>query len=244
MTSLLIRKCRFIAMRFFLIISSVYIPVGWCAGFGIDATRVILQQRSGTESVSIRNTSETPYLVRSVVLDDEWKPVKGLAVNPSVVRLDANGNAVLRVVYSPEMALPQDRESVFYFHSTVVASGAQAEQPSDLNNGAVKIAMGTRIKLFVRPPGISAPKKETFAKLVISKEGEGIKVDNPTPYYVTLVGVTVDDHKVEIPRDSHMVAPFGSQTYALSEKLPMEKVVWSIINDVGGEVSYRGAVKK
>lgn len=243
MLNLFVSKCRLMAMRAFILLSCIYMPFAWSSGFGIDTTRVIIEQQAGSANVFLRNTSDTPYLVRAEVLDAAWQPVKGFSVNPGLLRMDADSKSVVRVLHSPIIPLPQDRESVFYLHCTVIASGAEIEQRSELNKAALKVAVGTRIKLFYRPTGIVAPKKDIFAKLVITKQQGGLRVDNPTPYNVSLDSLSVDGYKLNLSRELHMIAPFSQQTFTVDRKLPMKEVTWTIVNDVGGYVSYQGAIQ-
>ncbi|HEH9401918.1 TPA: molecular chaperone [Aeromonas sobria] len=245
MLKFLITQYRFTAMNIMILFWCGYIPLAWGAGFGIDATRVILEQKAGSATVSLRNTSDTPYLVRVSILDDDWKEVKGFNINPSILRMDGGSKSVVRVLYSPYFKLPQDRESVFYFHSTVIASGVEIDELTEINKGSLKVAVGTRVKLFFRPPAIGAPKKETFAKLKFTKDKmiDGLHVENQTPYHVSLLQVSVDDHKIRIPRENHMIVPYGKQTFSVKQKVSAKtKVQWSIINDLGAEVQYKGSI--
>lgn len=239
------RKERFVAVYVIFLFFYGYVPLARAAGFGIDSTRVILEQQAGSATVYFRNTSDTPYLVRASVLDDKWKEVKGLVINPGIIRMDGDTKSAVRLLYSPSFTLPQDRESVFYLHCTVIASGAELDELPEINKGTLKVAVGTRVKIFFRPPAIAAPKKENYQQLKFTKDSVsgGLHVENPTPYHVSLLRISVDGDGIDIPREYHMIPPFGKQTYSIKENVSHHKIQWSVINDLGAEVVYNGVIE-
>ena len=80
--------------------------------------------------------------------------------------------------------LPQDRESVYYFNLREIP-------PRTDKANTLQIALQTRIKLFYRPAAI-VPSQQQLSnpwqqKLTLTRVGDQYRVNNPTPYYVTLV---------------------------------------------------------
>ncbi|RTG16348.1 molecular chaperone, partial [Serratia marcescens] len=126
--------------------------------------------------------------------------------------------------------LPQDRESLYYFNLREIPP--KSDKPNTL-----QIALQTRIKLFYRPSAIApqqnaAPWQE---QLTLSKQGDKYVVNNPTPYYVTLVdagarkgvaGVQGFEPLMVPPKSS---APLGVNASALGNG-----PVLTYINDYGG----------
>lgn len=80
--------------------------------------------------------------------------------------------------------LPQDRESLYYFNLREIPP--KSDKPNTL-----QIALQTRIKLFYRPTAI-VPSRADMAtpwqeQLTLTRQGDGYQVNNPTPYYITIV---------------------------------------------------------
>ena len=80
--------------------------------------------------------------------------------------------------------MPQDRETVYYFNLREIP-------PRTDKANTLQIALQTRIKLFYRPQAI-APSQQDLAnpwqeKLTLTRQGDRYQVNNPTPYYVSLV---------------------------------------------------------
>ncbi|WP_420543029.1 molecular chaperone, partial [Serratia bockelmannii] len=51
-------------------------------------------------------------------------------------------------------------------------------------------ALQTKIKLFYRPKAIvAAPGTVWQDQLVLHEEGNGYRIENPTPYYITVIGL-------------------------------------------------------
>ncbi|MFO6428369.1 molecular chaperone [Escherichia coli] len=54
----------------------------------------------------------------------------------------------------------------------------------------LQIALQTKIKLFYRPKAIEAKPNAVWQdQLVLNKTGGGYRIENPTPYYVTVIGL-------------------------------------------------------
>lgn len=74
-------------------------------------------------------------------------------------------------------------------------------------NNVVQIAIQNRIKLFYRPMAIKANYSDIWQeKLQISKL-VGLKINNPTPYYITLAYLSQNEQGNFPGFDSVMIAP-------------------------------------
>ncbi|MDO7161193.1 hypothetical protein Q5N85_19910, partial [Acinetobacter baumannii] len=73
----------------------------------------------------------------------------------------------------------------------------------------LQIALQTRIKLFYRPAGIvQAPGAVWQDKLVLHPQAGGYRIENPTAYYITVIGIGGTAEQAEKGKfDTVMVAP-------------------------------------
>jgi P pilus assembly chaperone PapD len=128
----------------------------------------------------------------------------------------------------PDAALlPQDRESLFYFNVREVPP--KSDRPN-----VMQLALHTKIKLFYRPKAILPEKYSRWDnQLVLQKVNGGYRVENPTPYYMTVIGITpAPNMAVAKGFQSVMVAP-KSTAMVSSSHFTTPHV--TTINDFGGK---------
>ncbi|HIC8852873.1 TPA: fimbrial biogenesis chaperone, partial [Klebsiella pneumoniae] len=140
--------------------------------------------------------------------------------------------------------LAKDRESLFYFRSVAMpAGGKQSASPSSVVGGSLQVSTATVVKLFYRPGGLALPQQQAMGMLQFSSTGQGLRVTNPTPYYITLADLKVAGVRVPLSAvaGNTMIAPFGAQLYA---RAPHQgRVEWKAINDYGGTEVFHGSVR-
>ncbi|QCJ69374.1 molecular chaperone [Providencia heimbachae] len=237
----LVTTIRFIlisSMLFFLEISTLS-----ASGVGINATRIIFPQGSQSIPVTLRNSTEKDeYLVQIYVTKTAKSSTQEsyFDVLPPMFYLAANKQRDVRLVETTKsMALPKDRESVFYLHARAIAgSEKNIGQDALQMKGEVKIAIENVIKVFYRPEGLTQTSDKAQASLNFSETTNGIKVSNPTPYYITLSSLKVGGRAISLSPDANntMLAPFSEMLYSTSVK--KGKITWSTINDLGGNSEY------
>ncbi|TSB25742.1 fimbria/pilus periplasmic chaperone [Serratia marcescens] len=157
------------------------------AAVALDRTRAVFNGDSKSISLNIGNDNkQLPYLAQAWLEDaQQQKLTQGpLVVTPPVQRLEPGAKSMLRVSATPAAAqLPQDRETLFYFNLREIPP--RSDKPNVL-----QIALQTKIKLFYRPKGIiAAPGAVWQNQLVLHEEGSGYRIENPTPYYITVIGL-------------------------------------------------------
>ncbi len=177
------------------------------------------------------NTVHTPFLI-----------------TPPLFRMNAERDQSLRIVYVPgKTPLPTDRESLFWLN--VLEIPPKPTGPAASQN-YLQFAIRTRLKLFYRPanlPGsaIKAPGRLTFTS-ARGPHGAVVKVDNPTPYYITISQLTVNVGGKEYTAASGMVAPFASlvlDVKHLDRPAPAgANVAFTTINDFGGGDVHKAVV--
>jgi P pilus assembly protein, chaperone PapD len=107
------------------------------------------------------------------------------------------------------------------------------------------IMLRTRVKLFYRPEGLTAPGDITKSLQVSAvrdgRKGLGIQVKNTSAWFASLSNMTVETGGSKIPVNVDMVAPFSSETFWLNGKsAPQQgrgKVTLTAINDQGARIS-------
>jgi chaperone protein EcpD len=218
------------------------------ASVTIGGTRVIypLDQREVT--VKLENDSKNPSLVQ-VWMDDgnaDSKPGEAkvpFVITPPIFRMDPRKSQMLRVIFSGDTAVPQDRESVYWLN--VLDIPPKAEQKADANS--LQFAFRTRIKVFVRPPKLpgspdEAPRQLEW-KLVPAPQGKGqaLSVSNPTPYFVSFSEVdVVNGSQTWRNETGGMVPPRGTAVIVVPkmEAAPASATVrYTAINDYGGALT-------
>lgn len=87
--------------------------------------------------------------------------------------------------------------------------------------------------MFYRPQAIdNVNSTYAYKKLKIKRNGEGISIVNPTPYYITLYKITMNGAKYENSNIDFMISPYES--LYIKTKNNLKTVTLSTINDFGG----------
>ncbi len=205
------------------------------AAVGLDRTRVIFDGGKDATSVNItNNNTQLPYLAQGWIEDEEGNKITSpLIVLPPVQRLEPGKQSQVKVQALPAAkALPQDRETVFYFNLREIP-------PRSDKANTLQIALQTRIKLFYRPQAI-APSQQDIStpwqqKLTLTRQGDTYRVNNPTPYYVTLVDArSSKDGKTIEGFEPLMIPPKGSETLGPIAKALGATPHLAYVNDYGG----------
>ncbi|WP_083615908.1 molecular chaperone [Pantoea sp. 1.19] len=208
------------------------------AGISLDRTRVILTENESSASVNLVNTSPTiPFLAQSWVEDEHGKKITTpLMVLPPLQRINGGEKGVARITKTAGIAaLPQDRESLFYLNVREIPP--KPDRPNTL-----QLAMQSRIKLFYRPAAaIPKSKSEVWQdQVVFVQNGDQLTAQNPTPWYITILGLSRlnGDKLTRFP--GIMIAPKSSQSFAVTDS-HLREFSMMYINDYGGhpQLNYR-----
>ena len=200
------------------------------AAISLDRTRAIFPGTEKSITLNISNENpKKPYLAQAWLENENGQKISSpFMVVPPVQRLEPGQKSVLRVNALPAIAsLPQDRESVFWF------SIREIPPKSDRPN-VMQIALQTRIKMFYRPAAILPEKYSRWDdRLVLHRIAGGYRVENPTPYFMTIIAIT-DKLKGDIPKDFKpvMIAPKSS---AVINSKDFASPWVATINDFGGK---------
>lgn len=202
-------------------------------GVVIEKTRVIYDGNQKESTVAIQNQGKEQWLVQSSVDNDgiqgrnAGKPKPPFDVSPALLRLGPDGNSSLHIRQASGNP-PVDRESVYWLDIKTIPD----EQHKQVNTLTMSVIQ--RLKLFYRPVGIKAPADADYRKLMFSKDGENLRVSNPTPYYVTFYSLKVGGE--DIQTNGRMVPPKSAVSYKLASGVIIQshQITWQVINDNAG----------
>lgn len=205
------------------------------AAIALDRTRVIFNGADKSVSLNISNQNkELPYLAQGWMENEQGEKIENpLVILPPIQRVEPGDKSQIKVQSLPDIAsLPQDRESVFYFNLREIPP--RSDKPNVL-----QIALQTRIKLFYRPKAIYATQTDLAnpwqEKITLTKQGDNYIVNNPTPYFVTIVdGLTGLKGESLEGFTPLMIAPKAQGTLNLKASAFGASPVLSYINDYGG----------
>lgn len=205
------------------------------AAIALDRTRVIVNGGEKSVSLSITNENKNlPYLAQGWMEDAQGNKISSpLTVLPPVQRVEAGAKSQVKVQTSPALgALPQDRETLFYFNLREIPP--RSNKPNTL-----QIALQTRIKLFYRPEAIALDKTqaangEWVEKATLARQGDKYVINNPSPYYLTIVEGRPSAKGAPVGFTPVMVAPKGQATIDASASALGSSPVLTYVNDYGG----------
>ncbi len=205
------------------------------AAIALDRTRIIFNGAEKSVSLNVSNLNkELPYLAQGWIEDQSGQKVSApLVVLPPVQRIEPGDKSQVKIQAIPDIAaLPQDRESVFYFNLREIP-------PRSNRQNVLQIALQTRIKLFYRPEAIYATQTDLTnpwqEKITLIRKGNNYEVNNPTAYYVTIVDALTGLNGKSLDGFTPlMVAPKSQGTLNLSAAALGNVPVLTYINDYGG----------
>ena len=205
------------------------------AAIGLDRTRVVFDGSKEAVSMNItNNNTQLPYLAQGWVEDEQGNKITSpLIVLPPVQRLEPGKKSQVKVQSLPAIkSLPQDRESVYYFNLREIP-------PRSDKANSLQIALQTRIKLFYRPAALVQNRQERSEpwqqELTLTRVGDHYQVNNPTPYYVTLIDARRSkDTETVADFEPLMLSPKGSLKLGGSVAALGTKPRLTYVNDFGG----------
>lgn len=205
------------------------------AAIALDRTRIIYDGSQKSLSLNISNENkQLPYLAQGWIEDAQGNKIASpLTVLPPVQRIEPGAKSQVKVQGLPAVnLLVQDRESLFYFNLREIPP--RSDKPNTL-----QIALQTRIKLFYRPKALMQTSKEMATpwqeQITLSRLGDSYQVQNPTPYFVTLVDASSSVKGESVNGfEPLMLDPKGSGTLKASARALGSSPVLTYINDYGG----------
>ncbi|CAI0846696.1 Chaperone protein papD precursor [Serratia fonticola] len=204
------------------------------AAIALDRTRIIFPGGDKSVSLSVNNDNpQLPYLAQGWIEDTKGNKVTSpLTVLPPVQRIEPGAKSQVKVQALPVLSqLPQDRETLFYFNLREIP-------PKSDKANTLQLALQTRIKLFYRPKALVKTVTEMATpwqdQLTLTKQGDKYVVNNPTPYYVTLVDAGSRKGVSATGFEPLMLEPKSSAPLGISASVLGGSPVLTYVNDYGG----------
>lgn len=211
----------------------------------MNGNRIIYLASAKEKTLQFTNQDPYPNLVQI------WLDVDNPQSNPSTAdapfvatpqmfRMEPHSGQVVRLMFTGK-ALPQDRESIFYFNFLQVPS----VKASDKDKNKLLLLISNRLKVFYRPdslPGSPDKLNDVLTFSVQKNQGKTYLVaNNPSAYYAnfTQVKITSAGKSTNVP-DITMVAPKSEVSWRLESPVSANKslaIQYKLVNDYGAEVN-------
>ncbi|PKH20863.1 pilus assembly protein [Enterobacterales bacterium CwR94] len=218
------------------------------AAMTISGTRIIFPGTQNEVNVRTNNKGDAPALVQVWV--DEGKKDANLnnvkvpfIVTPPVYRVEPGKGQSIRMIYNG-MALPQDKESVFWFNLLEIPPKSK-----NTSEQRLELAFRTRIKIFYRPTALMKSSSEAerdklqWESMFDPLRGMGIKVTNPTNYYFSFDSGSVMSVGRKIALNVDMIPPGQNRIFYPANKIKSGEAIsaleYKMINDYGATVTVK-----
>ncbi len=212
---------HFIALFFLFSFSSP----SYAGGVALAATRIVYPMDAKQTSITLNNTDKRlRFLVQSWIDDSQDQKSNEFIVTPPLFVSKPESENKLRIIYAGK-ALPNDRESLFWLNTKAIPE-IEREEIKDKN--ILQLAVLSRIKIFIRPQGLNFNIEDVPNSLEFKKSQGNIIVNNPSPYYATLINLEADNEQL----NSIMVPPMGTVMIKVS-KPNYSQISYQTINDYG-----------
>lgn len=208
------------------------------AGVSLGATRVIYPSESRAVTLSVKNSADNPFLIKSVVLDESTKQTAPFIVTPPLFRLDGGRSNAVKITRTGG-SYPSDRESINWLCVQSIPPEPDAAWAEDKKeDGAVRASVNVQlslnncIKLFVRPGSVRGNPVDVADKVSWAIKGKNVTASNPTPFYMNISKVSVNGKKLDIKRS--YIPPFSEEKYLLPKDImPKATIKWTVVGDYG-----------
>ncbi|EIQ78086.1 MULTISPECIES: molecular chaperone [Citrobacter] len=223
------------AMAFFSVASFCH------AGVIFGGTRIIYPADKNEVQLPIKNKDDdTRHLVQSWVSQPDGTKAPFI-VTPPLLKLNEKQETILHIVYTGPKELTNDREKLFTLNIKTVANVPEQLQ----DKSRLQIAIHSQVKLFFRPQTFTQRDADTaWEKVTFSREGNMLRVKNPTPFFISFTSLTVGGKKTMpidktlTPAQALMVSPLSNMTMVIPTGAT-GSVKWSAINDYGGTTTEK-----
>jgi len=207
---------------------------------GLGATRLVGNGVDQDMSVTVSNNNDYPFLVQSRVMAEDLTTLAPFTVIPPLFRLDPHQQSRIRIVRTGG-DLPQDHESLNWLcvegippeDGDLWAADKDKKETSKVAKIQVQIKMSRCIKVFTRPAGLKGTLESAASKMTYTRMGNELKINNPSPFYLTLKSLSVNGQQLSLS-DKSMILPLGAMNLPLPANVT-GIVKWSVVTDLGGE---------
>ncbi|WP_167016731.1 fimbrial biogenesis chaperone [Candidatus Pantoea multigeneris] len=196
-------------------------------GISLDRSRIIFNAGDKAQTLNLLNQGDKNYLLQSRVLlaEEGEETAAPFIITPPMFKLTAQSSQTLRIL-SSATDLPADKESLFTLAIRAIPAGLQ----SDVDASQVSMGMRFNLKLIYRPTRVAAPSAGKICSLRFSNQTGAVRIDNPTPWVVTLINLKLDNHAM-VSAPPLMLLP--GESHAVNHR-SAQQAQWQAVDDYGG----------
>ncbi|SDV02017.1 fimbria/pilus periplasmic chaperone [Pseudomonas mucidolens] len=218
-------RFRNVTAGLIVVFGSFYTLTAQAGGVALGATRVVYPAGAKQVSMAVSNSDKkNRFLIQSWVDDVAEKKSSDFVVTPPLFVSKPKSENTLRIMYVGA-DLPKDRESVFWLNSKAIPA---VERDDVQDKNVLQIAILSRVKLFVRPANLPSTAADAPGQLKFSRQGEVLKIENPSPYYVSLVSLAIGTRNLP----NTMVSPMSNSSVSIPDSAS-GAVSYQTVNDYG-----------
>ncbi len=200
----------------------------------MNNTRVIYVGGGTGESLQFRSSSAQPDIVQ--VWLDSGDPASTpmtadapFIATPQIFRIEPDAGQTVHLMYTGRTPAA-DRETLYYLNF----SQLPAMKDEGPDSSRLILMFNSRLKVFYRPQGLEAPPADLAGELRLQREGDALRVHNPTPYHVVVRSAKLlsasDEHELA---ESELIAPFSHTVWRLPAIGQSLRLV--LVNDYGAD---------
>lgn len=242
-------RCLLFVLSLFLITAPLlFISGDASANVTLLGSRIIYPENVKAVDIQFKNNSNIPYVIQTWFDngDEHSKPEEKsdapFIVTPPVFRIQPKTGQIARVIFTHTLTVPEDRESVFWFNTLQIPP---ANLQSENNPNAMMIMLRNRLKVFYRPVSVGNPgnilKNISVTPVYDMTKGTGVEIDNPQPWHLSLLDISLNVDNKNLVSDAEMISPFSKKTFWFSAGNKRLQGVSTIsvaaINDQGARIS-------
>jgi fimbrial chaperone protein len=227
---------KFLSKYIFLVFSLLLFQLSAYASGGVSlgATRVIYSQNIKQASLPISNSSPSErFLLNSWVEDEHGGKSKKMIVTPPLFVSEPKSENTLRLVFTGQ-EMPTDKESIFWLNVKAIPS---LDKDKMANQNVLQLAVLSRIKVFFRPTNLSSKPEESHNTLKFSIINNELVINNPSPYYVSIVNIKSGVKKL----NNVMISPKSDGRLKIPSE-SMKNITFQTVNDYGAITPVQNAV--
>lgn len=203
------------------------IHISQASGISVGGTRFIYEESKREINIPIFNSDkEKPFLIQSWVSVFEGQGKPPFIATPPLFRIEPDTNSSARISYIGEPMGPNE-EKIYLLNVKSIPS-----KDNSIENG-LQLIINSQFKLFLRSKDIEP---FDFEKVVLVVKPDGIKIDNRTPYHLSIKNILINDEPID---GSSLIYPFEN-SYILKKKIGNhQSIVVKFINDYGAIIEKK-----
>ncbi|KTR46654.1 fimbrial assembly protein [Pantoea ananatis] len=225
----------------FMLLSMFVLPGANLAAVNIDKTRIVFNAGDTAQSVNLINKAESPAIVQIWTDggDIHLSPDKSktpVMVVPPVLKMMPGEMRSLRLMLTSRTDLNADKENLYWLNIYQIPALTRTS-----GNAARKVVLPLRLRLkvFVRPAGLSAPQTKDAQKLRFIQHDRALRIMNPAPWFTSMNAEVANEVLKDI-----MIAPFSSITIPVKAGLHAgDNIHYEVIDDQGNASRYQSSIE-